>query len=118
MFRIDEIAKQHKDLFPLADESGQINKLQEELTEYMIASNDEQKKKELADCLIVCAGIYRFSKQVGITQMMNIYGIIHKNKFSKEEVEDKATAKWLINLNRKWEFKDGSYHHIGIDGAE
>ena len=79
---------------------------------------DEQKKKELADCLIVCAGIYRFSKQVGITQMLNIYGIIQKNKFSKEEVEDKATAKWLINLNRKWEFKDGSYHHVGIDGAE
>ena len=45
MFRIDEIAKQHKDLFPLADESGQINKLQEELTEYMVAGNDEQKKK-------------------------------------------------------------------------
>lgn len=57
MFRIDEIAKQHKDLFPLAEESGQINKLQEELTEYMVAKNDEQKKKELADCLIVCAGI-------------------------------------------------------------
>ena len=36
MFRIDEIGKQHKELFPLADESGQINKLQEELTEYMI----------------------------------------------------------------------------------
>lgn len=68
--------------------------------------------------MIVCAGIYRFSKQVGITQMLNIYGIIQKNKFSKEEVEDKATAKWLINLNRKWEFKNGSYHHIGIDGAE
>ena len=45
MFRIDEIAKQHKELFPLADESGQINKLQEELTEYMVAGNDEQKKE-------------------------------------------------------------------------
>lgn len=48
MFRIDEIAKQHKDLFPLADESGQINKLQEELTEYMVAGNDEQKKERVS----------------------------------------------------------------------
>ena len=85
MFRIDEISKQHKDLFPLADESGQINKLQEELTEYMVAGNDEQKKKELADCLIVCAGIYRFSKQLGITYLLNVYSIIKKNKFSSRQ---------------------------------
>ena len=57
MFRIDEIAKQHKDLFPLADESGQINKLQEELTEYMVAKNDEQKNKGLATVLL-CAPVY------------------------------------------------------------
>ena len=57
MFRIDEIAKQHKELFPLADESGQINKLQEELTEYMVAGNDEQKRKSLPTVLL-CVPVY------------------------------------------------------------
>ena len=118
MFRIDTVAKEHAILFPLADLSGQINKLVEELREFKDAETDEQRKKELADCLIVCAGIYRFDHAKGMYKMLDITDIIKLRKYNLTEIEDLANCKWLINLNRKWEFKDGSYHHIGIDGAE
>lgn len=118
MFDILQIAQQHKDLFPLADKKGQIKKLSEELTEYMLASTMEQKKKELADCLIVCAGIYRFDTILGSEQMLEIYKIIKQNKFEEQDIEQKANTKWQINLNRKWEYKDGRDHHLGIDGEE
>ena len=76
------------------------------------ASSTEEVKKEIADCLIVFAGIYRFDKEKG-NLLISILRIMSEGFFS--EIEKLANEKWEINKKRKWEFKNGVYHHIVED---
>lgn len=109
MFDIEKIAKEHEVLFPNADLESQMKKLEEEVREVKKASSIEEAKKEFADCLIVFAGIYRFDKNKG-----NILLLILRLTFGGifSEIEKLANKKWEINKKRKWEFKNGVYHHI------
>lgn len=112
MIDIEEMSKQHEQLFPKADLASQVLKLEEELNEVAVAKTDQQVIKELADCIICCAGMYRFvpitakflSDEIGIAV--------------KPAVEEEVNRKWAINLNRKWEWNGKVYKHVGKDGNE
>jgi hypothetical protein len=57
---IEEIAESHKELFPNATPESQFWKLEEEIAEYENAQSETELKKELADIIIVCGGLYRW----------------------------------------------------------
>lgn len=101
--------EQHKKLFPKADLSGQLLKLEEELIEVKHAASTIEMIKEIADCIICCIGIYRFAPE---TAAFFIKSIITNYNVFLPEIYDEVERKWEINLNRKWEYKNGRYHHI------
>ena len=101
--------EEHKKLFPLADLSGQLLKLEEELSEVNAAENLKHKIDEIADCIICSIGIYRFAPQ---TAHFIIKSIMMQNDEYIPEIYDAVERKWQINLKRKWEYKNGRYHHI------
>lgn len=101
--------EEHKKLFPLADLSGQLMKLEEELNEVETAKTLQDKIEELADCIICCIGIYRFAPK---TAHFIIKSIVQQNDAYLPEIYDAVEAKWKINQNRKWEYKNGKYHHV------
>lgn len=101
--------EEHKKLFPLADLNGQLLKLEEEIQEVYAAETLNDKIEELADCIICCIGIHRFAPQ---TAGFIIKSILDKYNDFVPEIYDAVENKWKINLNRKWEYKNGRYHHI------
>lgn len=107
---IDFLSKveEHKKLFPLADLNGQVLKLNEELDEFLLATTDEERVKELADCIICCIGIFRWATLVARSYIVMIF---EKKKDKIKEILDEVNHKWEINLNRTWEYKNGYYHH-------
>lgn len=109
---IDFLSKvdEHKQLFPLADLAGQVMKLEEELLEFQQAETNEEKIKELADCVICCIGIFRFAPLVSKSYIAHIFSRIRPD--TVQQVVEAVNTKWQINLNRTWEYKDGKYHHI------
>lgn len=104
--KVDE----HKKLFPLADLQGQVMKLDEELDEYLKATTQEEKIKELADCIICCIGIFRWTTLVSRSYLAFIYSRINKDLY--KDIIKEVNNKWQININRTWEYKDGKYHHV------
>lgn len=101
--------EQHKKLFPLADLSGQLLKLEEELNEVKTAKTTMEMIEEIADCIICCIGIYRFAPE---TAHFILKSILTQNDDYIPQIYDAVESKWKINLNRKWEYKNGRYHHI------
>lgn len=101
--------KEHKELFPLADLRGQLLKLEEELQEVNGAETLSEKIEELADCIICCIGIYRFAPQ---TAHFIIKSIVSENNDNIVDIYEAVENKWKINLGRKWEYKNGKYHHV------
>lgn len=85
--KVDE----HKKLFPLADLQGQVMKLDEELDEYLKAITQEEKIKELADCIICCIGIFRWATLVSRSYLAFIYSRINKDLYKDviKEVNNK-----------------------------
>ena len=104
--KVDE----HKKLFPLADLGGQVMKLDEELDEYLKSFDEEEKLKELADCVICCIGIYRWATLVSRSYLAMI--LKFKTEKQLKIIAKEVNDKWQINLNRTWEYKNGRYHHI------
>ena len=104
--KVDE----HKKLFPLADLQGQVMKLDEELNEYLTATTMEEKIKELADCIICCIGIFRWTNLVSRAYLSFIYSRINKDLY--KDIIKEVNNKWQININRTWEYKDGKYYHV------
>lgn len=115
MIDFEKMSKEHEKLFPLADLQGQVLKLEEEFKEYRRAwldCDDKQAKKEVADILIVCAGIYRWCPIVA-SEIEYLFAKVYDY-----DVEEEVNRKWQVNLNRTWEYKEGKYHHVGVDGNE
>lgn len=113
-------AERHEKLFPLADLGSQVLKLEEEILEAMDAESEEQLIKEIADCLICCWGIYRFTPRMAkilinsvVMKLINGYDDIKK-------AVDYAEEKWKINEGREWIFDPltKKYKHKGVDGYE
>ena len=112
-------AKRHEKLFPLADLSGQLLKLEEELEELQNAPTMEKVINELADCLICCQGVYRFAPRVADLIIHNSFDIWKEKGILGKAVEYVET-KWKINEARPWVFDvvTKKYKHKGKDGYE
>lgn len=115
---IQKIASQHRKLFPKADLEGQMAKYNEEMDELINAKTKEKRTLELADCYICCAGMYRFDRTIAETYVAIVEVTAESLGIDWSDVLDVASKKWAVNMKRKWEYKDGKYHHIGIDGLE
>lgn len=115
MIDFEKISKEHEGLFPIADIESQLIKLDEEKSEAGEAYR--QYIKELADVLIVCAGIYRFNPDRALREIDRVYENTEKLGMT-DLVEDEVIRKWDVNKNRKWEWNGKTYHHIDEDGNE
>lgn len=111
---LKKISIEHSKLFPNADIGSQTEKLEEELTELEQTKGSFEAINELADCFIVCAGIYRFAPQVALLSISGINNTVEELGYKTVFLKC-VEAKWEFNKTRKWEFKDGKYHHIGAD---
>ena len=112
MIDLEQIAKEHEQIFSLADFQSQLLKYEEERKEYHEALN--HLIEELADRMIVCCGIYRFAPKVAEKKLKDCYDkAIHFGVV--EAVEREVNRKWQINLKRKWEWNGKTYHHVGED---
>lgn len=107
--KIDQLSKEHEELFPRATMESQVWKLEEEMMEYLQAKTREKKRKERADILIVCGGLHRWCP-VQATFMWEC--------FWDPELDKEVDRKWAINRNRTWAWTGKTYKHVGIDGNE
>lgn len=115
MIDIKELSKEHAALFPNATAESQLYKLEEEIKELEDAKTNTQVIKELADIVIVCAGLYRWFKSTAL--VIDFYFAM-LNKFIWHEVVKEVDRKWQVNKARKWEWNGKTYKHIGVDGNE
>lgn len=115
MIDLEKMAKEHEQLFPMASLESQVWKMEEEIKEYKEATELYQSIRELADCFIVCIGIYRF---VPVFAKELMKGLVDDSDLNLEAVEAEVNRKWQVNLNRKWEWNGKTYKHIGKDGNE
>lgn len=107
---IDTIMRWHRETFPDETLEGQINKYAEETNEFMNADSD---LPELADMVIVCAGIMRFNKKLGSIFLQNTY-IISWNigEYDMTELWEAVQKKMETNRKRIWhKTGNGAYHH-------
>ena len=112
-----KLSREHEKLFPDATTSSQAEKLEEELNELDKSKGSYEAINELADCFIVCAGLYRFVPQTALLTMSGISNTVEELGY-KEVFLKCVEAKWEFNKTRKWEVKDGYYHHIGEDSYD
>ena len=108
---MDTIIQWHKQTFPDATLDGQIIKYAEETNEFMRA--DLGDLSELADMVIVCAGIMRFAKRLGGCFLQNTYTICWEiGEYDMTDLWDEVDKKMQINRKRIWQKQlDGTFHH-------
>ena len=109
MIDLEKMAKEHEKLFPNASMESQVFKLDEEVREYIEAEDEEKIKRERADIIIVCCGLYRWFPRLAEAIAAMFY-----DATIKEEI----IRKWEINKRRKWEWNGKTYKHVGKDGNE
>lgn len=109
---IDTIIQWHRETFPDATLEGQINKYAEEINEFMNADSDKDLS-ELADMVIVCAGIMRFNKRLGSAFLQYTYIICWEiGEYDMTELWEAVEKKMKKNKKRKWQKSgEGYYHH-------
>ena len=109
MIDLEKLAESHKELFPLATAESQFYKMEEEINEYLSAEDGLQQRKERADILIVCAGLYRWFPKTAEVIAYDFYD---------KKAEAEVNRKWEVNKYRKWEWNGKTYKHVGKDGNE
>lgn len=103
--KLDEIKEWNAEMFPDTTLSGQLCKLEEEMSEYKTSPSEE----EAADIFIVLGGLRRFNSAVGDWIFKDF---IYRNGTSYKWLLDAIDNKMKINRARKWHKTDnGSYHH-------
>ena len=116
MIDLEKMSKEHETLFPNATAESQFVKMEEEKAECREAY--KKYTKELADVLIVCAGIYRYNPNKAIEEVNAVYNMCALMDIDKEDIETEVNRKWQVNLGRKWEWNGKTYKHVGKDGNE
>lgn len=117
---LKNLSEKHAALFPAATAKSQMVKFEEETCEQKQATDYEHRKNELADCLIVCAGLYRFYPNLAERAALGLYYLGDVWNMSVHTLQTAACEKWRINERRQWRWDDttGTYKHIGTDGHE
>lgn len=111
---IDTIMNWHAETFPEATLQGQITKFIEEMNEFDVAHASAQEELcELADMVIVSAGISRFDKQFGKAFLQFAERIAQEVGYDTYELWQEVDYKMSINRQRVWsKTQEGTYHHI------
>lgn len=110
---IDTIIQWQKETFPDADLEGQKQKWKEEYKEYLYTEiNTEEELFEIADMIIVSAGIARFDYWLGLDYLYETFAITYKRCGWCVNVWEAVEKKMEKNRKRVWKKQDnGSYHH-------
>lgn len=109
---IDTIIAWHRQTFLDATLEGQITKYAEETNEFMNADRHKDLL-ELADMVIVCAGIMRFNRKLGSIFLQNTYAICWEiGEYDMTELWKAVESKMKKNRKRVWnKTGNGTYHH-------
>ena len=110
-----KVSKAHEKLFPDATLESQCAKFDEEYEEFVNAKDSKDICYEYADCFIVAAGIYRFSKGLGECLGKLLVTDLGKNDALRGELAYAIVDKMNKNIHRKWNNKDGYYKHTSIN---
>lgn len=111
--RLNSIKRWHEKTFPDATLAGQLAKLEEEICESLKVGKKDKAAlfEEIADVLIVCAGLRRFDSKIGISIENN-----YLNNATPDillVIDLAIIQKMNKNRKRKWEkTEDGRFHHI------
>ena len=110
---IDILVKEHEETFKNVTLEAQLDKFVDEHDEYMEAENPLDEARELADKIIVAAGIARFAprfvKQYLMPAIVN--DIKDSDEYGNGLITQLALEKSIINKNRDWSKKGGKYQH-------
>ena len=109
MIDLEKMARQHEKLFPNATAESQLWKMEEEVKEFFEVQGTDGCIKELADCIIVCGGLYRWCPNFA---KKTVDEIINANFDIVKELEAEVNRKWQINLKRKWVWNGKTYKHV------
>lgn len=107
----EKVSKVHEQLFPDATLESQCAKFDEEYEEFENADGIDVCL-ELADCFIVAAGIYRFSKGLGDFIGKLITLTLNKNQELRASLAVAIVTKMNKNIDRQWNNTDGYYKHV------
>ena len=115
---IETITNWHRDTFQDAGLIDQIIKFTEEMKEFDVAlTSGQDALSELADMIIVAAGIRRFDELFASAFVTFTYMEASDAGFDMTELWDAIQKKMEKNRKRVWNKTDnGTYHHeIGIE---
>ena len=106
---VSEIRDWNEQQFPDATLDGQLMKLEEELKEFHHAEGKD-RLKEIADIVIVCAGLRRWQSFVGFHILATVVNGAPQELVN--ELLDAVDEKMAKNRARVWlKDGDGKYHH-------
>lgn len=107
------LVKEHEETFKDITLEAQLDKFVDEQEEFEEAEDCLNEARELADMIIVAAGVARFAPRfVEKFLMPTIGNVIEKQKeYGRGMITSLALEKSLINKNRDWSKKGGKYQH-------
>lgn len=110
---IETITNWHRDTFPDANLIDQIIKFTEEMKEFDVAlPSGQDALSELADMIIVAAGIRRFDELFASAFVQFTYMEASDTGFDMTELWDAIQKKMEKNRKRVWnKMPNGTYHH-------
>lgn len=109
----DNLIAIHKLLFSETNLDQQCAKFEEEEKEFeQTLGGTEDEIFELADMVIVSAGVARFAYCLGLDYLHNTMTLLDKTEWSTERLWQAVEKKTLKNMRRDWQKKDDvGYHH-------
>lgn len=109
----DNLIAIHELLFPQTNLEQQCAKFEEEAKEFELAlGGTEDEIFELADMVIVSAGVARFAYGLGLDYLCSAMLLLDKTEWSTEQLWQAVEKKTLKNMRRDWQKKDDvGYHH-------
>lgn len=107
------LKKEHEETFKDITLEAQLDKFVDEYEEYKDADNPLDEARELADMMVVAAGVARFAPRfVDEFLVHRIVDLINKNdEYGNGLITQLALEKSIINKNRDWSKKGGKYQH-------
>ena len=111
--RLNSIKRWHEKTFADATLAGQLAKREDEICESLKVGKKDTAAffEEIADVLIVCAGLRRFNSKIGIS-IENSY-LNNATPDVLSVIDLAIIQKMNKNRKRKWKkTEDGRFHHI------
>ena len=103
----------HEQTFPDATMKGQIEKWFDEEKEFKkTIQGTEEELFELADMVIVSAGIMRFSYKLGFDYLARTLQYMINADYVGQALWEAVEVKMQINRKRKWAISKGNYQHV------